>query len=90
MSFSLFILEWIFCIASVITNLRQSKLGIEHLDKLILIKKWPSDICFGCNGPLKPKAMAKFLERDCAIIEEHNKLIKTQSPFEEDSSFDFI
>jgi hypothetical protein len=39
---------------------------------------------------LKPKAIAEFLERDCAMIEEHNKLIKEQGIFEEDSSFDFI
>ncbi len=45
---------------------------------------------FGCNGPLKPKASAEFLERDCAMIEEHNKLIKEHGPFEEDSSFNFI
>jgi hypothetical protein len=46
-SFSLFILEWIFCIVSVIINLRQSRLGIENLDKLIfIIKNWPSDIFF--------------------------------------------
>jgi hypothetical protein len=28
-----------------------------------------------CDGPLKPKTMAKFLERDYIMIEDHNKLI---------------
>jgi hypothetical protein len=34
--------------------------------------------------------MSKFLEKDFIMIEEHNKLIKEQDLFKEDSSFDFI
>ncbi len=37
------------------------------------------------DGPLKPKIMARFLERDIAMIEKHNKFIE-----EQDLSFDFI
>jgi hypothetical protein len=29
----------------------------------------------GCDGPLKPKAMAEFLEKDFIMIKDHNKLI---------------
>jgi hypothetical protein len=51
-----------FSVVGVITNLRQSKHDIENLDRLILIiDNWLSDACVGCDGPLKPKAMAKIL-----------------------------
>ncbi len=72
-------IKWIFNVAGVITNLRRSRLSIENLDWLIfIIKNWPSDVCVGCDGPLKPKTMVEFLERDYAIIKEHNKLIEEQ------------
>jgi hypothetical protein len=37
------------------------------------------------DEPLKPKIMTRFLERDIAMIEKHNKFIE-----EQDFSFDFI
>jgi hypothetical protein len=57
--------------------LKQSRLGIENLDQpIFIIKNWPNDIRVGCDGPLKFKGMAEFLERDFAMIEKHNKLIE--------------
>jgi len=69
--------------------LRQSKLKIENLDQLIFnIKNWPNYVHVRCDGPLKPKIMAEFLEKDSTMIEEHIRLIKEQDFFEEDSKFD--
>jgi hypothetical protein len=66
-----------FSVVGVIINLKQSRLGIENLDQLIfIIKNWSNDICVGCDGPLKLKAMPEFLEKDFAMIEKHNKLIE--------------
>ncbi len=45
-------------------------LGIENLDRFIfMINNWPSDVDVGCDGPLKLKAMAKFLEKDYSMLE---------------------
>jgi hypothetical protein len=41
-----------------------------------MIKNWPNDVHIGCDGPLKPKAMAKFLERDSSMIAKYNRLIE--------------
>jgi hypothetical protein len=72
-----------FNVVGVISNLKWYWLGIDNLDKFILIiKNWHSDACVGCDGPLKPKAMAKCLEKDYGMIEKHNKLIKEQNFFE--------
>jgi hypothetical protein len=45
--------ERIFNMAKVITSLRRCWLGIENLDKLVIImKNWPNDPKFGCTtGP---------------------------------------
>jgi hypothetical protein len=41
-------LKEFFSVANVITNLQQSKLGIEHLDALIfIVKKWIIDVHVG-------------------------------------------
>jgi hypothetical protein len=34
-----------------------------------MINNWPSDVDVGCDGPLKLKAMAKFLEKDYSMLE---------------------
>jgi hypothetical protein len=34
-----------------------------------------------CDGPLKPKVMVEFLEKDSAMIEKHIRLIKEQDFF---------
>jgi len=41
-----------------------------------------------CDGPLKPKVMVEFLEKDFTMIEKHIRLIKEQYFFEKDSKFD--
>ncbi len=75
----------------VITNLRQLRLKIQNLNWLILIiKNWPSDAHVGYDGPLKSKAIARFLERDSTMIEEYNRLIEEQDFFEEDSNSNCI
>ncbi len=80
----------VYCCKCVIINLKQSKLGIENLNQLIfIIKNWPNDIRVGCDGPLKLKAMAEFLENDFAMIEKHNKLIEEEDFLEKDSNSDF-
>lgn len=78
-------IKWFFSVVGDITNLKQSKLGIENLNWLIfIIKNWPNDACVGCDGPSKLKVMVKFLKMDFVMIEKHNKMIKEQNLFEED------
>lgn len=78
-------IECIFSVVSVITNLKQSKLGIANLNWLIfVIKNWPNDAYVGCDGSSKPKVMVRFLKMDFVMIEKYNKMIKEQNLFEED------
>jgi hypothetical protein len=55
-----------------------------------MIKNWPNDVHVGCDGSLKPKTMAEFLEKDFAMIGKHNRLIKEQIFFEDDLNSNFI
>ncbi len=71
--------------------MRQSRLEIENLDRLIFnIKYWPNYTSVRCDGPLKLEVMAEFLKKDYAMIEEHIRLIKEQDLFEKGSKFDLF
>ncbi len=69
--------------ARVITSLRHCWIGIEHLDKLVLImKNWPDDLRFGCtNGP---KSFEKFLNFEGGLVSKNENLIVVFNLFEED------
>jgi hypothetical protein len=55
-------IKQIFSVVGVITNLRRSRHDIENLDRpILIIDNWLSDARVGCDGPLKPKAMAEIL-----------------------------
>jgi hypothetical protein len=56
-------------------NLRQSWLGIDNLDRLILVKNWLNDIHLGCVGA-KKKTLEHFLTFEDTLIKEHKKLIE--------------
>jgi hypothetical protein len=60
-------IERIFSMAKVIIGLRRCQIGIEHLDKLVLImKNWPDDLRFGCtNGP---KSFEKFPNSESGLV----------------------
>jgi hypothetical protein len=64
--------EQSFNIASVFTNLQQSRLEIEILDHLIfIIKNSPSNV----RVDIKSTNIFDFLAFEENMIEEHNKLI---------------
>jgi hypothetical protein len=65
----------IFNIACVIMNLRQFRLGIDNLDRLILVKNWLNDMHLGCVGA-KEKTLEHFLTFFDILIKEHKKLIE--------------
>ncbi len=78
-------IEWIFSVVGIITNLKQSKLGIENLNWLIfIIKNWPNGAYVECDGPSKLNIMVKFLKMDFVMIEKYRKMIKEQNLVEED------
>lgn len=84
-------IEQIFSVASVIINLRWSKLDIEDLSWLIfMIKNWPNDTHDGCGGPFKPKDVAEFLASQAGLIKEHKKMLEQHDLFEWASSLDTI
>ncbi len=54
-----------------------SKLGIKNLDHLtFIIKNWPNDVHVGCDGPLKPKAMAEFWKEILWWLENTTKWLR--------------
>jgi hypothetical protein len=54
-----------------------------------VIKNWIIDIHVGCDGAKKPMNMIDFFTLASIIIEENNKLIKEQGPYEKDLDLDF-
>jgi len=54
-----------------------------------VIKIWIIDVHVGCNGVKKPMNMIDFLTLVSIIIEENNKLIKEQGPYEKNLDLDF-
>jgi hypothetical protein len=56
--------------------LRQSRLGIENLDWLIMIaRNWPDDACVGCEGRWKVSSLSDFIEVEDVLLEDNEKLI---------------
>jgi len=51
----------------IITSLKHCQLGIENLDKLVLImKNWPNDPRFGCTSGFK--SFEEFLNSENGIV----------------------
>jgi hypothetical protein len=70
--------------ASIITSLRCCQLGIENLDKLILImKNWLDDPRFGCTNA-KPTSIEKYIAIENGMVSKNEKLISNINLFEED------
>jgi hypothetical protein len=75
--------EGIFNIARVITCLKCCELGIENLDKLVLImKNWLDDPRFACTSG--PKSFEKFLNYEDDMVSKNEDLIVDFNLFEED------
>jgi len=73
----------IFNMARVITNLKCCWLGIENLDKLVLImKNWLNNPRFGCKSG--PKSFEKFFNFEDGVVFENENLIVDFNFFEED------
>jgi hypothetical protein len=77
--------ERIFSMAEIIIGLKHYCLGIENLDKLILImKNWPDDPRLGCvSGPLV-KSMEEYLDFEDFFLEKNEELFFKSILFEED------
>ncbi len=69
--------------ARAIIGLKHCWLGIENLDKLVLImKNWPDDLRFGCKSG--PKSFEEFLNFENGVVFENENLIVDFNLFEED------
>ncbi len=69
-------------------NLQQSQLGIDNLDRLILVvKNQLNDIRFGC-AKAKEKTLEHLKTFEDTLIKEHKKLIEEQGLFKKDLDFD--
>jgi hypothetical protein len=69
--------------ASFITSLRHCWLGIENLDKLILImKNWLDNPRFGCTN-VKLKSIEKYINTENGMVSENEELIFYFNLFEE-------
>jgi hypothetical protein len=67
----------------IITSLKRCQLGIENLDKLVLImKNWPNDLRFECTSGLK--SFEEFFNSESGIIFLNENLIIDFNLFEED------
>jgi hypothetical protein len=54
-----------------------------------VIKNWIIDVHVDCDGAKKPLNMIDFLTLESIIIEENNKFIKEQGPYEKCFDLDF-
>jgi hypothetical protein len=69
--------------ASIITSLKCCQLGIEKLDKLVLImKNWLNDPRFGCTNA-KPMSIGKYIGIENGMVSKNEKLIFNINLFEE-------
>jgi hypothetical protein len=76
-----------FNVVGIITNLRQSRLGIDNLYHLVLvIKNWPNDVHARCDGG-RAKNLHDYLQAKEIMIEEHNKIIEEKGLLEKDYKF---
>ena len=73
--------ERIFSVASILTNLRRSRLGLENINNLIMIyKNWPSDSQTDCK---LYEHLADFYTAEAAILEENEDEFAQEGLFEE-------
>jgi len=71
--------------AMIITRLRHYYLGIENLDKLVIImKNWPNDLRLGCVSSLGVKWLEVYLDVYNSLFEENEKLITNFGLFKKD------
>jgi len=76
-------IERIFSMVRVITSLKRCWLGIENLDKLVLImKNWLHDPIFRCTSG--PKSFEKFLNSKDIVVVKKEDLIIDFNLFEKD------
>jgi hypothetical protein len=70
--------------ASIITSLKCCQLGIENLDKLVLImKNWLNDLRSGCTNA-KPMSIGKYIGIENGMVSKNEKLISNIILFEEE------
>jgi len=73
--------KFFFNVAKVITGLKCCWLGIENLDKLVLImKNWLDDPRFGCKSGFK--SFEEFLNFEDGVVFENENLIVDFNLFE--------
>jgi hypothetical protein len=73
--------ERIFSVASILTNLRRSRLGLENLNNLIMIyKNWPSDSRTDC---ILYEHLAHYYSVEAEILEDNEDELAQEGFFEE-------
>jgi hypothetical protein len=71
--------------AMIITRLKHCYLGIENLDKLIIImKNWPNDLKLGCVTSSMVECLEEYLDVYNYLFEKNEKLITNFGLFKED------
>jgi len=68
---------------NIITSLKHYRLGIENLDKLVLImKNWLDNPRFGCTN-VEPKSIEKYIDIENGMTLENEQFIFYFNLFEE-------
>jgi hypothetical protein len=68
---------------NIITSLKHYQLGIENLDKLVLImKNWPNNPKFGCTN-VEPKSIEEYIDIENGMVLENEEFISDFNLFEE-------
>jgi hypothetical protein len=66
----------------IIIGLKRCWLGIENLDKLVLImKNWVDDPRFGCTNA-KPTSIEKYISIENGMVSKNEELISDFNLFE--------
>ncbi len=76
--------KFFFNMVGIIIGLKCCQLGIENLDKLILIiKNWLDDLRFGCTNA-KPTSIEKYIGIENGMVSKNEELISDFNLFEKD------
>jgi hypothetical protein len=68
---------------NIITSLKHYQLGIENLDKLVLMmKNWLDNPRFGCTN-VEPKSIEEYIDIENGMVLENEQFISNFNLFEE-------
>ncbi len=75
-------IEWIFSVVGALTSLRQCHLGVENLDKLVMIyKNWLVDVRVDYKLVVGDRLQEFFVAKE-TLLEENEELLEKVGYFE--------